>query len=74
MGFLYQQADAVTRIFLTATGAAMQQVFQYGQGIFDYLVRLAPFYVHHETHAAGIMFHGRVIKPLSRWPLPVYIF
>ena len=62
MRHLDKDAHPITGVFLTATGAAMQEVLQYGKCIGDDPVRLAAFHVNDKTYAAGIMFLGRLIK------------
>ena len=66
MRHLHEDAGAVTRIDLAPTGAAVIQVLQDLDRLFDDAVRFAPFYVNDEANAARLMFELRVVEPLLR--------
>jgi hypothetical protein len=66
MRHLHEDAGAVTRIDLATTGAAVIQVLQDLDRLFDDAVRFAPFYVNYEANAARLMFELRVVEPLLR--------
>ena len=61
---LHQDARAVARIDLAATGAAVVQVDQNGQRLFDDLVGLKALDVDQETDSAGLVFKLWIVKAL----------
>ncbi len=66
MGHLQQDAGAVTRVDLAAAGAAMVEVLEDLDALFDDGVRFATLDVHDEADAAGVMLELRVIEALLR--------
>ena len=66
IGNLNDHAGTVTGEGVGATGAAMAEVNQHLEALFDDLVRLESFYVRDETYATGVLVIGRVIESLFR--------
>jgi hypothetical protein len=64
VGDLDQDAGAVAHQRVGADRAAMIQVAQDQQALLDDVVALAALDVGDETHAAGIVFVGRVVQTL----------
>ena len=63
---LDQDAGAVARVHLAATGAAVQEVLQHREGLAHDRVGLAALDVHHEADPAGVVLVGRVVEALRR--------
>ena len=61
---LQQDASAIAGVDFTATGAAMIQVAQYLDGLFQDAVRFAPLDVHDKADPAGVVLIGRVVEAL----------
>src|SRR5690606_13893284 len=59
---LHEDARAVARAWVGADGAAMLEVLEDVQAVFDDLVRLAALDVGDEADAAGILFERRVVE------------
>jgi len=64
---LYEDAGAVSRIGLTAAGAAMVEVKEDRQRLADDLVGFFPFDIYHEADTTGIMFELRIVESLFFW-------
>ena len=61
---LHQQSGAIAHQRISANGAAMSEVFEHKQTVFDYLMRLDALHVGNKANAAGIMLIARIIKTL----------
>ena len=61
---LHQHAGAVADQRIGADGAAMGEVFQHRQTVFDDLMRLHTLHVGDEADAAGIVLVARIVEPL----------
>ena len=64
MRHLDQDPGAIAGIGFAAAGAAVSQVVQNGQGLFDDTVGRHTFNIDDETCPAGIMFELRVVETL----------
>ena len=67
IGHLNQDARAVARVRLAATGAAMEQVDEHLQRLPHDRVRALPLDVHDEAHTAGVVLVAGVVKTLRGW-------
>src|SRR5258708_22124639 len=64
MGRLHQDARAVAGVGFATAGAAVVQVQENGDGLSDDFVGFPALDVDNETHAAGLVFELRIVKPL----------
>ena len=61
MGYLDEDASAITCVGLTATGTPVAHALQHGDGVHDQLVRFACFDVGDEAYTTGVFLKTGVI-------------
>src|SRR5690242_3946027 len=61
---LYQDAGAVARIGVTSAGAAVSQIFQNFDAVFNNLMRLPAFDVGHKADTAAVFFQLWIVETL----------
>jgi hypothetical protein len=64
---LHENARAVAHARIGADRAAMLEIAENAQAVFDELMRLAALDVGDETDAAGILVECRIVKTLREW-------
>lgn len=64
MGQLKEDAGAVPRVDFTATGSAVVQIHQDGEGLLDDIVRTFALHLANKADAAGVMLKLGVVETL----------